>query len=54
MLPLSGFTIAESMSGMGESMAQGVEHSAVKKTAPERRTTRSTSDKTSIFLLLRR
>src|SRR6187455_87533 len=37
-----------SMSGMGDSIAHGDEKSAVKNTAPDKRTTRSTSDRTSI------
>jgi hypothetical protein len=36
------------MSGIGDSIAHGDEKSAVKNTAPDNRTTRSTSDRTSI------
>src|SRR5262245_29504170 len=44
----SGITAAASMSGIGDSIDHGDENSAVKNTAPDRRTTRSTSDSTSI------
>src|SRR4030095_16087625 len=44
----SGITADASMSGIGDSIAQGDEKSAVKNTAPDKRTTRSTSDSTSI------
>jgi hypothetical protein len=47
----SGITADASMSGMGDSIAQGDEKSAVKNTAPDKRTTRSTSDRTSITAL---
>jgi hypothetical protein len=41
-------TADASMSGIGDSIAHGDEKSAVKNTAPDKRTTRSTSDRTSI------
>src|SRR4029078_3165094 len=44
-----GTMAAASLSGMGDSIAQGDEKSAVKNTAPDRRTTRRTSDSTSIL-----
>src|SRR4030095_15886569 len=44
----SGITADASMSGIGDSIAHGDEKSAVKNTAPDKRTTRSTSDSTSI------
>src|SRR4029453_3112372 len=46
-------TAAASMSGIGDSIAHGAEKSAVKNTAPDKRTTRSTSDSTSIAVVPR-
>src|SRR5262245_26588557 len=46
-----GTTAAANMSGIGDSIAHGDEKSAVKNTAPDSRTTRSTSDKTSTSVL---
>src|SRR6185436_252513 len=48
-----GMTADASMSGIGDSMAHGDEKSAVKNTAPDSRTTRSTSDRTSTPVLSR-
>jgi hypothetical protein len=44
-------TVAASESGSGDSIAHGDEKSAVKNTAPDNRTTRSTSERTSTFVL---
>jgi hypothetical protein len=48
----SGITADASLAGDGDSIAHGDEKSAVKNTAPDKRTTRSTSDSTSIAVRL--
>src|SRR5215469_8628520 len=46
-----GSTKEASSSALGDSIAQGEENSALKKTAPDSRTTRKTSDSMSMDLL---
>src|SRR6476646_1007178 len=50
----AGITADASISGIGDSSDQGEEKSAVKNTAPDKRTTRRTSDSTSIATLAER
>src|SRR5687768_15883263 len=50
----SGITADASISGIGDSTDQGEEKSAVKNTDPDSRTTRRTSDNTSMCDLVRR
>ena len=50
----SGITADASISGSGDSTDHGDEKSAVKNTDPDSRTTRRTSDNTSMCDLLRR